>query len=339
TGGGRLAVVLLQLLIFYSPVALSEEAALSKEAEKSSEKLTKHRFSAPHLGTMVHLVFYDEGRDHAAELAKKCFQRVKDLDAILSDYRADSELNQLCAKPIGVPHPVSRDLFTVISFAQSVSAKSDGAFDITLGKETKRWRRDSKNKSLSTEGKSEASYRDLVLDAAGKKITLNKPLKIDLGGIGKGYIADQLMVVLKTAGIQHAAVIIGGETLLAAAPPGKKGWRIGVENPSREVVGRLVLEHTALSTSGDSYQFFEANGERHAHVIDPSNKKSKTNRLNVTVMAVSSMQADCWATALRVLPTEQAAKLADQVPKLEALFIPFKKKPVKTKNFPCLENG
>lgn len=124
--------------------------------------------------------------------------------------------------------------------------------------------------------------------------------------------------------------------MLAAAPPGKQGWRIGVENPKGEMTGTLQLSNIALSTSGDRYQFFELDGQRQAHLIDPSTREGKGNRLNVTTLAPTAMQADAWATALRILPTKEALELSNQQPQLEALFIPLGKDFFQTKGFPVL---
>ncbi len=132
------------------------------------------------------------------------------------------------------------------------------------------------------------------------------------------------------------AFTIGGETVLANAPPGKNGWKIGIENPEHQVIGTLELANTALSTSGDSYQFFEHDGKRKSHIIDPATKKSKIDRLNVTTIAPSSILADAWATALRVLPTDKALEIANKQPDLKALFIPYRKVASRTKKFPKL---
>lgn len=322
-------------LLLFLPLGCS--AVYGNPAATSAE-LKKYRFSEPHLGTLVHLVFYSANEKSAEKLASQCFQRVKALDAILSDYRPDSEVNKLCELMIKKPHRVSEELFSVLNQAQKISALTDGAFDVTLGKHTKRWRARSHDKTIpeSDDNYPEINYRDLVLDSENKTVTLNKTLSIDLGGIGKGYIADRLMQRLNEAKIKHAAVIIGGETVLADAPPGKTGWKIGIENPEHQIVGTLNLANTALSTSGDSYQFFESDGKRNSHLIDPVTKKSKLNRLNVTTIAPTSTQADAWATALRILPSQEAIILADKQAALEALFIPFRKTISRTKNFPVL---
>ncbi len=326
----RITAILLSLSLSALCCSPSEKGS----AEASKSELIRHQYSAPHLGTIVRLVFYSEDKGYSDRLAAACFQRVKDLDAILSDYCSDSEVSELCAKPVGVPHKVSDALFSVIAQAQEISVKSNGAFDVTLGKLTDAWRKRALSDGGSVGG---TSYRDLLLNHQAKTITLQKPLKIDLGGIGKGYIGDQLMQILTRAGISRAAVIIGGETVLAGAPPGKKGWLIGIEDPEHKLIGTIVLANTALSTSGDSYQFFEADGNRHSHLIDPATKQSKINRLNVTTLAPTAMESDAWATALRILPTEDAISIANKQANLEALFIPYKTQTRSTKNFPTLQ--
>lgn len=321
---------ILLLLSVFSCAAQEKKTTISA----TKAEVVRFYFAEPHLGTVVRIVFYADNKDFAEQLAQRCFKRVTKLNAVLSDYSTKSEVSELCSKTIGVAHQVSNELFTVIAKAQTISEKSNGAFDITLGKHTQRWR---DRAMLDDSSDSTVSYRDLRLDHNNKTITLLQSLKIDLGGIGKGYIGDQLMLVLKESGVTQAAVIIGGETVLAAAPPEKKGWHIGIEDSQHKVIGKIALENIALSTSGDSFQFFEADGKRQSHLIDPSTKQSKTNRLNVTTIAPTSMEADAWATALRVLPIEKAITIANKEPKLEALFIPHKQNTSSTKNFPTLQ--
>jgi FAD:protein FMN transferase len=295
-------------------------------------------FSQPHLGTVVQIAFYASDKERAQMLAAQCFGRVQKLNETFSDYLPDSEVSQLCAKPVKVAYPVSDDLFCVIAQAQEISTASGGAFDITLGRATQKWRESAQQQKLLLEdGENQATFKDVILNPKTKTVLLRKPLMIDLGGIAKGYIADQLMVILKKAGVKQAAVIIGGEMVFTEAPPGKEGWRVGVEQPSHETLGVLTLRNTALSTSGDSYQFFEQDGVRHAHLINPSSGTPKTNRLNVTTVAQSAILADAWATALRVSTPENALKLANETKEIEAAFIPFEKPATFTAGFPKLQ--
>ena len=301
------------------------------------EVQSRQYFSQPHLGTVVQIAFYAKDKERSQKLAKQCFERVEELNKIFSDYLPDSEISQLCAKPAEVEYKVSDALFYVLIHARQISVASEGAFDITLGHATRKWREKKLPQEKGVIDENQATYKDVVLDPKLKTVLLRKSLKIDLGGIAKGYIADQLMVILTKAGIRQAAVIIGGEMVLTEAPPGKEGWTVGVERPSHQLLGMLKLSNTALSTSGDSYQFFEQDGVRHAHLIDPSNRKPKTNRLNVTILARSAMLADAWATALRVSSQKQSFKLANETKEIEAAFIPFGKPATFTSGFPKLK--
>ena len=312
--------------------ATSLSAQQGGEAEK-----TRQYFSEPHLGTIVQIVFYSKDKEYSKKLAKQCFERIENLNKTFSDYLPDSEVSQLCAKPIKVAYKVSDDLFDVIAQAQEIAASTGGAFDITLGRVSRKWREKKLPQEEASIRENHASHQDVVLNPRSKSVLLRQTLNIDLGGIAKGYIVDQLMIILKKAGIKQAAVIIGGEMVFAEAPPGKAGWTVGIERPSRQLLGVLRLSNTALSTSGDSYQFFEKNGVRHAHLINPSSRKPKTDRRNVTILARSAMLADAWATALRVSSPEAALELAKEEKEIEAAFIPFGKPAAFTAGFPKLE--
>ena len=308
----------------------------AQQAKESEQSLDRQYFSQPHLGTIVQISFYAKDKERSQKLAEQCFKRVKKLNNTFSDYLPDSEVSRLCKKPAKVAYKVSDDLYCVIAQAQEISTASEGAFDITLGHATRKWRGKKLPQEKDAISENQGTFKDVVLNSKLKTVLLRKPLKIDLGGIAKGYIADQLMDILKQAGIKQAAVIIGGEMVFTEAPPGKKGWTVGIERPSHQMLGVLMLSNTALSTSGDSYQFFEQEGVRHAHVIDPSNGKSKTNRLNVTTLAKSAMLADAWATAIRVSDREKALTLAHETKETEVVFIPFGEKAIFTSGFPKL---
>ena len=318
-------------------ITLAPSHLTAQEKQGSETSPARQYFSQPHLGTLVQIAFYSDNKDLSQKLANHSFKRIEKLNKIFSDYLSDSEVSQLCAKPAKVAHRVSEDLFTVIAQAQEISIATDGAFDITLGHSTQKWRESARQKKLVQKDEIQTSYKDLILDSKTKTILLRQPLKIDLGGIAKGYIADQVMLILRKAGIKQAAVIIGGEMLFTEAPPGKVGWTVRIEQPSREILGALTIHNTALSTSGDSYQFFEQDHVRHSHLIDPSNGKSKTDRLNVTTLAQSAILADAWATALRVSLRKSAFELANETTDIEAAFIPFGKAPTFTQGFPKLQ--
>ena len=297
---------------------LTPLAAQQQAVDIESKRYT---FTGAHLGTVVRLVFYSADRAHAKALAKRCFDRVRHLDGVFSDYRDDSELMKLCSVAHKQATPVSDELFTVLACAQQISQQSGGAFDVTLGASTKAWRARKQDKDHRAASRLDgASYRDLVLDETGKTVRFTKPLSLDLGGIAKGYIADELARMLREGGVTQHAVAVGGEMVVGDPPSGRKGWGIDLESPEQKVIATVELSHTALSTSGDSYQFAEVDGKRSAHVLDPDTGEGKEDRLNVTVIAPTAMLADAWSTAFRVMGFERGCELAAKTEQIEAFF-------------------
>ena len=306
-------------------------------AEERDEQVKRYTFSEAHLGTVIRLVFYSAEREQAKALAKGCFARVRHLDGVFSDYRDDSELMKLCKVADQRATQVSDEMFTVLACAQHISRQSGGAFDVTMGASTKAWRAKKQGKDdRAVPGQGGTSYRDLVLDEAGKTVRFTKPLSLDLGGIAKGYIADELARLLRDGGITQWAVAVGGEMVIGEPPPGRNGWGVNLEGPGQKGIASVELSEVALSTSGDSYQFAEVEGKRSAHVLDPGTGKGKQDRLNVTVIAPTAMQADAWATALRVLGVEQGHALADKEDSIEVMFAPAQSEVITTGGFPVL---
>ena len=300
--------------------------------------LKRYNFSQVHLGTVVRLVFYCGDRAEAKALAELCFTRVRQLDAVFSDYRDDSELMLLCAIADKKATRVSDELFAVLSCAQKISEQSGGVFDVTLGASSKAWRMEKEGKVVKSEPDCSAgSYRDLILDDAAQTVRFNKRLSLDLGGIAKGYIADELVALLRQHEVTRLAVLVGGEICVADPPPGKVGWPVDLEDPDKKVIGTMMLKNSSLSTSGDSYQFAEIDGKHSAHVLDPKTGKGKQDRLNVSVIAPSTMQADAWATALRVLGAGQGAVFAEKIAGVEVMFSPANEEVKKTEGFPAFK--
>jgi thiamine biosynthesis lipoprotein len=329
----RLAVIAVALCMtlpaWVTPLA-AQEHELATEAKR-------YTFTQAHLGTIVRLVFYSADRAEAKQLAARCFERVVELDRVFSDYRDDSELMKLCKVAHKRATSVSHDMFTVLACAQQISEQSGGAFDVTLGSSSKAWReRKRGDVDAAMPVREKVDSRDIVLNKADQTVSFNKPLSLDLGGIAKGYIADELAETLEGAGFADFAVSVGGEMVCAGSPLSRKGWSIDLEGPGQKVVASMELSRTALSSSGDSYQFTEIEGKRSAHVLDPDTGKGKQDQLNITVIAPTAMQADAWATALRVMGVDEGYALAVKTNLIEAFFTPAAGASLKTQGFPSV---
>ena len=258
------------------------------------------------MGTLFRVKLYADTEQSARAAAQAAFQRVRELDARLSDYRPDSELNSLSTEP----RRLSADLFAVLEHAHRVARETGGAFDVTAGPVIRLWRDARKTGVLPSgrqveEAMRVSGYRNLSLDPVSRSAYLRvSGMQLDLGGIAKGYAADEALSVLRSRGITRALVAASGDIAVGEAPPGSDGWRIGIDPFERGLGFERVftLKNRGISTSGDANQHTEIGGVRYSHVVDPRTGMALTVRIAVTVIADSCMAADALATAGSVLP-------------------------------------
>jgi thiamine biosynthesis lipoprotein len=171
---------------------------------------------------------------------------------------------------------------------------------------------------------SAVGYQHIRLDPEHQTVTLQRPaMRLDLGAVAKGYATDRALQQLRDLGIRHALVNAGGDMSLGRAPPGSRGWRIGVapleagEEPSRI----LLLERCGVATSGDAWQYVEINGRRYSHILDPRTGLGLTTRSSVTVVAADGMMADSLASAVSVLGRDKGLALIESTPGASALVV------------------
>ncbi len=302
-------------------------------------------FTEPHMGTRFTIILYSSDESTANPAAKAAFQRIAALDGIMSDYRSASELMRLCEKSGGEPVRVSEELFFVLFRAQAVSKLSDGAFDVTVGPMVRLWRRARRTHQLP-ETKELAKARELVgfdkvrLDDKNRTVQLTKAgMQLDLGGIGKGYAADEALAVLKKHGITRALVAAGGDIAVSGPPPEAQGWNIGIaplENPDAKPNRYLLLHDAAVSTSGDAEQYLQIDGKRYSHIVDPQTGMGLLGRLSVTVVAPNGITADPLTKVVSVLGPKRGLEIIDTQEGTAALVVRKTEKGLETfksKNF------
>jgi thiamine biosynthesis lipoprotein len=286
----------------------------------------------PEMGVDFHLKFYAADRPTAERIARKTYARVEQLNAIFSDYHPASELNRLCQKLHGQPVKVSRELFDILQRAQTLARETDGAFDITAGPMIRLWRTARRQQKLPTPEalaavKPRVGFEKIKLNARNRTVTLLAPeMQLDLGGIAKGYAVDEAMKILKANCIRRAFVAASGDMLTSAPPIGREGWSVLIRNVDQfgNIYPRTVhLKNQALSTSGDTEQYIELNGQRYSHIVDPRTGHGLTDRIQVTVISKASTTADSHATALSVLGLAEAMKFSKQK-KMESIFLELK---------------
>ena len=284
----------------------------------------------PHMGTLVRVTLYAPDEQTAKGAFRAAFNRIHELDEILSDYRPDSELNEIARTAVRHPARVSDDLFAVLSASQQLAEATDGAFDVTQGPVIRLWREARKTHRLPDpaalrKAASLGGYRKLHLDANHRTLMLDTAgMQLDVGGIGKGYAASAALDVLSRLGIDSALVAVSGDLAFSAAPPGQRGWRIHVQSSEAPVPGApevLELSSAAMSTSGNSAQHVDIGGRRYSHIVDPASATALVDDLTVTVVARHGADADGLATAVSVLGPERGLALIESRPDAAALIL------------------
>jgi thiamine biosynthesis lipoprotein len=269
----------------------------------------------PHMGTLFRITVYAPDIDVAHAAFNAAFARVHQLDEILSDYNPASELMRLSTRPTHV----SEDLFRVLEASQALAAETDGAFDITLGPVIRLWRKARRDKVLPTSEAINAAlhltgYRKLVLDRTNRTASLTQPgMQLDVGGIAKGYAADEALKVLRAHGISESLVAASGDLRI-----GSRSMTVEVE-PAQGVGRKLLLSNAAVSTSGDTEQFVELAGKRYSHIVDPKTGLGLTSRIGVTIIAPDGITADSLATAVCVMGADRGREFIKHLPDVSAL--------------------
>jgi thiamine biosynthesis lipoprotein len=268
------------------------------------------------MGTKFRIVLYAPDKPTADKAAKAAFTRVEELNKVMSDYIPDSELMRLCkeseSKPAG-PVKVSDELFYVLSKAQEVAELSEGTFDVTVGPVVRLWREARKERQLPdpevlAAAMKRVGYKNVELDPKEKTVSFKVPaVLLDLGGIGKGYAADEAIKVIGTFGIKSALVAASGDIAVSKGPPGRDGWRIDIASlPGAKKPRQLLLVDAAVSTSGDAEQFVEIAGVRYSHIVDPRTGIGLKGRRSVTVVAKQGIYADSLTKMASILPANKA---------------------------------
>ena len=245
------------------------------------------------------------------------------IDQAMSTYLKRSELNKFNEAAVGESFHMSDDLYYVVSLAQSVSRKSGGAFDITVEPLVDLWGFGPSDRPDIVPDKEELSkafdmvgYSALQLNDATHTVIKAAPREIDLSAIAKGYAVDKVAEYLDSLNLTSYLVEVGGEMRLKGSKPNGDAWRVAIETPesgARGVYRILPLTDHAIATSGDYRNYFEVNGKRYSHTIDPKTGYPIDHPLvSASVIADNCAVADAWATAMMVLGTEQALALAEK---------------------------
>lgn len=311
-------------LLLWGMTLLSAVLAGCAARRPAAAPPARWEFAQPQMGLPFRVVIYASDAGEARAGAEAAFARIAALNNLLSDYDTDSELNRLSRTAgEGRAVPVSPDLWHVLERAQALAARTDGAFDVTVGPLVSHWRKARREKRLPDPARLAAAaaavgWTKLKLDPAARTATLLVPgMKLDLGGIAKGYAIDEALRVLRDRGLHRSLVSGGGDMAAGEPPPGRPGWRIEIaplDVPQAPPARFVLLRHGALATSGDVFQRLEIEGVRYSHIVDPKTGLGLTDHSLVTVIAPDCLTADSLATAVSVLGPARGLDLIERTP-------------------------
>ncbi len=290
--------------------------------ESGDASLSRFEYTHPQMGTQFGVVIYGHDEVKASKAAAAAFARIDQLNEILSDYLRTSELSQLgAASGNGQWIKVSDDLWNVLRISDDYSRQSDGAFDITIGPVVQLWRWARRNGQLPSRERLDAAvktvgYDKIEFDTKTQSVRLmHANMRLDAGGIGKGYACDEAMKILKQQGFTRAMIDGGGGVVVGDPPPGRKGWRIGIgsldprnEPPSQYV----ILTSAAISTSGDAWQHIEIDGQRYSHIVDSKTGLGLTDHSSVSIVAPTGTLSDVLSTTVAVLGPQRGLAFVDK---------------------------
>lgn len=310
-----------KLLLLFLPLSL-----LGCGGDKQSENTPElHVFTGQIMGTWYTVKYLPLTTDDlllsSEQINPQIHASLVRVDKLMSTYKSDSEVSRFNAVESGHWFDVSNETFEVISLAQRISEQTAGRFDITVAPLVDLWGFGPDYKEESVPDKEQISellnqlgYHNLELDQAELKIRKKTTLRIDLSAIAKGFAVDQVADYLDELGVISYMVEVGGEIRTRGTKPGDKPWRIAIESPDsqqRDVHSILDVTDQAVATSGDYRNYFEKDGQRYSHTIDPQTGYPIIHNLaSVTVVGQSAAEVDALATAFSVMGADQAMHYA-----------------------------
>lgn len=278
------------------------------------------------MGTNIDVEIWHDDATRGNAAIDAVMAEMRRIDDLMSHYKPASELSQINAHAFGAPVVVDPELFDLIKLATHFSEITEGAFDITYA--SVGYLYDYRKHVKPTEAQIEAAlpsvdWRNLLLDAQHHSVRFeHKGMRIDLGGIAKGYAVDRGIAILQARGVQHAVVTAGGDTRIIGDRFGRP-WIVGIRHPDdkTKIVTRIPLVDTAMSTSGDYERYFDENGVRYHHIIDPRTGHSASKVRSATILGPTAVQTDGLSKTAFVLGPEKALEIIERLPDFDAIFV------------------
>ena len=289
------------------------------------------------MGTRIYVELWTDNQAKADEAIAAVLAEMQHIDDSMSTYKDTSEVSLVNAQAAAHPVHITQELFGLLQTAVDYSRITEGAFDVTYA--SVGFMYDFRKHERPTEQQIEqqlpaVNYRHLALDPKKRTIRFTQPgVRVDFGGIAKGYSVDQSIKVLQQRGISHALVTAGGDSRIIGDRFGKP-WVVGIRHPDRndEVIARVPLADAAISTSGDYERYFEEDGVRYHHIIDPHTGHSASKVRSATVISTSATRTDGLSKTAFVLGPEKAMEIYNRLEDVDAILVTPEGKVLYSKN-------
>ena len=280
------------------------------------------------MGTVVKITAVARNESLAQAAATAGFAEIHRLEELLSTWTPTSELSRVNSSAGGMPISVSPETMTVVQGALQVAEMTGGGFNIAIGPVVDAWNVN-EGRRIPTEPELKAlrpllDLKAVHVDVRKRTIYLEKTgMRIDVGGIGKGYAADQAVMAMKKAGALAGVVALSGDIKTFGRLPGGRKFPVGIQHPRKEgeVLAFIDLEDEAISTAGDYERFFERDGVRYHHILDPKTLQPARDCQAVTVIAREGIWADGLDTGIFVMGVESGMRLVESLPGVEAIIV------------------
>lgn len=322
---------LTSMLLVITVAGMLTACSSNKTESNTNEMFEADGFA---MGTVISQKVYGAKGQVAMD---ETMEKIGSLEGLLTFNASEGDIYKLNENAGKTNVELDPETITIIKKSQQVSELSKGAFDITVGPLVKSWGIGTKQEYVPTVDELQSllpliNYKDLDFDdrSAGLK---KAGQMVDLGGIAKGYAGDVAIQIYKNNGIQSGFISLGGNVVTLGNKPDGSQWKVGIRNPrpsgdqGSEIVGFVKVTDKAVVTAGDDQRFFEKDGQRYHHILDPhTGYPAKSDLMSVTLITDSSLDADALDTAVFILGLEKGKELIQQYGGVEAVFITTDKK-------------
>jgi thiamine biosynthesis lipoprotein len=278
------------------------------------------------MGTRIYVELWDTDAAHGEASIDAVMAEMRRIDDLMSHYKPESQLSKINQHAADEPVVVDKELFDLIKLSTHYSEITEGAFDITYASVGYLYNYPMHIRPTEEQIKAAlpaVNWRNMKFDDVHHSVFFeHKGMRIDLGGIGKGYAVDRGIEILQKRGIQHAVVTAGGDSRIIGDHMGR-AWLVAIRHPDdpNKVVTRIPLSDAAMSTSGDYERYFDENGVRYHHIIDPRTGHSASKVRSATIIGPTATQTDGMSKTAFVLGAEKALEIINRMPEYDAVFV------------------